>query len=213
MQVHTRALIATVVAVLGIAVFAAPAPAANDDLEVVVGKSINGISLGDTAKEVHKSTPLGLKKPTRVAVSDAPALGKLRSETYIAGPFGNTLIVSYLLPPKGKKGKKKRKKKEPKVIHIGTGAGYWTIIGTAIYYGTESGSSPEEVGKVFPCSFYTTYTGPRNYEGVTPSDAQYCELIQAQDAYFYFTFNNGYTFTGPGPARLAAFSLSRVQLP
>jgi hypothetical protein len=209
MHQRTKALIAIVMASLGAAVFAGPA-AAKDDLGVVPGKSINGISLGDTTKEVHKSKPLGLKKPTSSLKFQAPAVGKVLSETYIGGAFGNTLVVNYLIPKK----KKGKKKKDPKVVFVSTGAGYWAIFGTGILYANGSGSSPEDVGKVYPCSFYTKYEGPRNYVGVEASDAQYCELIQAQDSYFYFTFNNGYT-TGAehGPAILAGFSLSKVQIP
>jgi hypothetical protein len=213
MQMGTRTLIATAAAALGMALVAAPATA-NDDLKVVAGKSINGISLGDTAKEVRKSTPLGLKKPSRTAVSEIAGVGKLLSETYMAGALGNTLVVSYLVPSKSKKKKgKKKKKKDPKVVLVSTGAGYWTIFGTGIFYGAGTGSSPAQVGEVFPCSFYTKYSGPRDYADVTASDAQYCELVQAQDAYFYFTFNNGYTFGDPTPAILAGFTLSRVQIP
>jgi hypothetical protein len=198
-----------------------PASANNDDQVVKVGKSINGISLGETLADVHQSTPLGLKKPASTIRQAAPPLGTSRQEIWgPAGSFGNTLGVFYLEPSQQQKkqAKKKHKKKpQPRVIYLQTGQGLWFIPHADIYTSPiiALASTVVDVGKVYACPFYKlddNVVGGRDYNP-TIGNAQSCELIQAQDAYFYFGFRSCPTSPADCPAPLAGFALSRYQLP
>jgi hypothetical protein len=202
--------------------FATAVPAASaatgDDFFVTPGKTVNGISLGETRTAVHLSTPLGLTTPTSSSVTQMPPVGTLLTETYIAGAFGNQLIVGYRVPPskKHKKGKKKHKKPQPTVVFLSTGAGAWFIHDTGLHYtarpGNSEGSTNAEVAGIYPCSFYQRAPGGGRLYGPDPGDGQICELIYGQADYFYFTFNNG-ALDSQVPAQLSGFTLSAIQIP
>ena len=202
--------------------FATAVPAASaatgDDFFVTPGKTVNGISLGETRTAVHLSTPLGSATPTSTSVGQAPALGTVLSETYVGGAFGNQLSVVYQVPPskkKHKKGKKKHKRPEPRVVFLTTGAGAWFIHDTGLSYnaspGNSTGSTNVEVAQLYPCSFYQKASGQRLYNPDV-GDGQFCELVYGQQDYFYFTFNNG-AIEASVPAQLAGFTLSAIQIP
>jgi len=204
-----RKIVVAVAATVALAALADASPAAaRYTTKVVPGQSIGGIQLGQTLASVHKFRPLNLGKPTSSDVQ-ATALGRARYEIYTSsGPFPDSFVVAYTLPPK-----KKGKKKPPRVAFISTGLGFWYIDG-GLQYNTHLGtaSSPADAAKVFPCSFYQkTPSGQRLYNP-DPGDGQYCELIYGQDVWFYLTFNVG-GITPDIPAKLAGFSLSRYQLP
>jgi hypothetical protein len=210
--------IATVAVAFATVVPAASA-ATGDDFFVTPGKTVNGISLGETRAAVHHSTPLGMTTPTSSSVSQAPALGTILTETYIGGAFGNQLSVVYQVPPSKKKhtkGKKKHKRSQPTVVYLATGAGAWFIHDNGLSYngspGNSTGSTNVEIGGVYPCSFYQkTPSGQRLYDPDV-GDGQFCELIYGQRDYFYFTFNNG-ALDSRVPAQLAGFTLSAFQIP
>jgi len=92
---------------------------------VVPGRSIGGVKLKQTRDKVHKSRPLGLKKPTS---------GSAVGETYISRA-GTTMIVLY---------------KKRKVIGVSTGAGPWATTAGLAY-----GASPAQAAGFLPgCAFY-----------------------------------------------------------
>jgi hypothetical protein len=203
------ALVATLAAALTLGVVATPA-AAKENLVVVPGKRINGIELGDKRSDVRDLKPLNLKKPTTTTVTPL-VIGEIRTEIW-ASEFGHQLAVGYA---SSKKKGKKKKKKDPKVIFVSTGAGFWYTQDGSLAYDTINGGGTTPAGASGLCppgSFYQkTPSGQRLYNP-DPGDGQVCEVIFDQRTFFYLTFNH----IGPTadvPARLAAFTLSRVPLP
>jgi hypothetical protein len=193
--------------------FATPAVAYNKDH--VVGPQwgpawINGISIGDTNRQVHRSTPFDLNEPTSSVVSEAP-IGKIRTETYLSGE-GDTLLVEYSVP----KNKKHKKRKHPRVLAVSTGSGFWIIAETDVQYDTTTGyASPRsELASFWPsCKFYEfDASGQRDYNP-DPGDGQYCEVrYPDRSGFFYFTLNEG-GFSANVEAQLAGFTLSKYQIP
>jgi hypothetical protein len=173
---------------------------------VVAGKSIGGVSLGQTLEKVHKKRPLGRKKPAQKSTQILPVVGKAKYETW-TDKTGSSMFIGYT---------RAKKKKPYKVVYISSGPGFWTDLDHGLTYSTTTGfgDSPSEVAKQFPCSFYSkTPSGVRLYDPAPgEGDGQFCEVIFSQTSYFYLSFNVG-GITPDIPARLVGFALSKFQIP
>jgi hypothetical protein len=178
-----RLLLTTTVAALAVAVGPFASSAAAKYTTLVVP----GQSIGGVKLSQNRA---------KVRKSHPLGLKKPTQHTAISDSYtdkaGEQLIVLY------KAGKKKQ------VLGVGTALGTWHTAN-----GLVNGATPAQAASLLPgCGFYYKSSSGRQ-PNPDPGDGQYCELIlQPPLRYFYLSFN-----TGEPNAQLAAFSLSRVQIP